>query len=78
MMYKHVKLQGRVAVITGGSGVLGAEMAKELGRQGMKVVILNVNPSKGQKVVDAIKEEGGEVIFSFSLVFMKKKLKLFI
>ena len=58
----HNNLNGRVAVITGGSGVLCSEMARELARQGVKVAILNRNAEKGQKIVDSIKEAGGTAI----------------
>jgi len=58
----HNNLNGRVAVITGGSGVLCSEMARELARQGVKVVILNRDAENGQKIVDSIKEAGGTAI----------------
>ncbi len=58
----HNNLNGRVAVITGGSGVLCSEMARELARQGVKVAILNRNAEKGQKIVDSIKEAGGTAL----------------
>lgn len=58
----HNNLNGRVAVITGGSGVLCSEMARELARQGVKVVILNRDAEKGQKIVNSIKEAGGTAI----------------
>ena len=58
----HNNLNGRVAVITGGSGVLCSEMARELARQGVKVAILNRTAEKGQKIVDSIKEAGGTAI----------------
>lgn len=58
----HENLKDRVAVITGGSGVLCSEMARELARQGVKVAILNRNAEKGQGIVESIREASGTAI----------------
>ena len=58
----HKTLQNKVAVVTGGSGVLCSEMAKELAKQGMRVAILNRTAQKGEAVVQSIREHGGEGI----------------
>jgi NAD(P)-dependent dehydrogenase (short-subunit alcohol dehydrogenase family) len=55
-------LKGKVAVITGGSGVLCSAMAKELARQGVKVAILNRTEEKGKEVEKSINEAGGVAI----------------
>lgn len=58
----HENLQGRVAVITGGSGVLCAEMSHELARHGVKVAILNRSIEKGEAVASSIVSEGGHAV----------------
>lgn len=56
------RLRGKVAVITGGGGVLCSEFAREFGRLGAKVAILNRTQEKADKVVDEIRRAGGEAI----------------
>lgn len=37
------KLEGKVAIITGGSGVIGYTTAKELAENGAKVMLVDIN-----------------------------------
>lgn len=62
MMPVHENLKGRVAVITGGGGVLCSEMARKLARHGVKVAVLNRTAEKGKRVADAINQQGGTAI----------------
>jgi NAD(P)-dependent dehydrogenase (short-subunit alcohol dehydrogenase family) len=55
-------LEGQVAVLTGGGGILCGTMSKALARLGARVVVLDVNLQAAQKVADAIVAEGHEAI----------------
>jgi NAD(P)-dependent dehydrogenase (short-subunit alcohol dehydrogenase family) len=55
-------LSGQVAVLTGAGGVLIAEMARELGRRGVKVVATNRSLAKAEAVAAAINQAGGEAL----------------
>lgn len=58
----HENLKGRVAVVTGGGGVLCAGFAKTLAKQGVKVAVLDLNEEAAKKVADEINAEGGTAL----------------
>lgn len=53
-------LKGKVALVAGGSGVLGSNMAEVLARQGVITFILGRTLEKVQTTVDNIRNQGGE------------------
>jgi NAD(P)-dependent dehydrogenase (short-subunit alcohol dehydrogenase family) len=54
-------LENKVAVITGGSGILGSEMAKGLLKAGAKVVILGTKDEKLKHKVDELSRVSKEI-----------------
>ena len=55
-------LAGKVAVVTGGSGGIGAATCRLLAANGARVAVNGRDPARIQTVVDAIREGGGEAI----------------
>lgn len=62
MNYRKPDLTGKVAVVTGGGGVLCSEFAKALASCGAKVAILNRTYEKAERVASEIREMGNEAI----------------
>lgn len=74
-MFIHENLKGRVAVITGGGGVLCGGFAKDLARQGVKVAVLDLRLEAAQQIADEIKAEGFEAIGVACNVLEKESLE---
>jgi NAD(P)-dependent dehydrogenase (short-subunit alcohol dehydrogenase family) len=58
-----MKLEGKVAVITGGSQGMGAAAGHLFSQEGARVVLVSRGEKKGQKVVTEIRAKGGEAHF---------------
>ena len=57
-----VDLSGKVAVVTGGGGVLCSAFAQALALCGAKVAVLDINAQAAQTVADEITKSGGQAI----------------
>jgi NAD(P)-dependent dehydrogenase (short-subunit alcohol dehydrogenase family) len=58
-----MKLDGKVAIITGAASGIGLASAIAFAREGARVVAVDVNRSRGEQAVQQIVAEGGEAVF---------------
>jgi meso-butanediol dehydrogenase/(S,S)-butanediol dehydrogenase/diacetyl reductase len=58
-----MRLESKVAIITGGGSGIGRAAAELFAREGAKVVVADYNAEAGQNALQAIKDSGGEAVF---------------
>jgi NAD(P)-dependent dehydrogenase (short-subunit alcohol dehydrogenase family) len=58
-----MKLEGRVALITGGNSGIGRATAVLLASEGAAVVLTGRNRERGEQIAQAINEDGGKAMF---------------
>lgn len=58
-----MRLEGKVAIITGGAQGIGEAYSIGMAREGAKVVIADVQQNVGQELAEKIKKEGGSALF---------------
>ena len=68
-------LEGQVAIVTGGTGVLGGAMARGLARAGAQVGVLGRREEVAQAVADEIIAAGGEAMALPADVLVKAELE---
>jgi 3-oxoacyl-[acyl-carrier protein] reductase len=68
-METNMKLEGRVAVVTGGGRNVGEAIALTLAREGARVAVVDLDGPRGQSTVDKIEAEvpGSAAAFSFDV-----------
>ena len=58
-----MRLENKVAIITGAASGMGESAALLFAREGAKVVVADILEAQGQQVVDRIVSDGGDAIF---------------
>ena len=57
------RLENKIAIITGGGDGLGQASAVLFAKEGASVVVVDMDPARGMKTVDMIKNQNGEAMF---------------
>jgi NAD(P)-dependent dehydrogenase (short-subunit alcohol dehydrogenase family) len=68
-------LKGKVALITGGGGVLGSNMARTLANQGVVTIVLGLSIEKVEATATSIRNNGGEAFAISANVTNKEELE---
>ena len=63
---KLFNLDGKVAALTGAGGFLVGEMARSLGRAGVKVACVDTRLADARKTADSITDSGGDALATSS------------
>lgn len=58
-----MRLQNKIAIITGAGSGIGKATALLFAKEGAKVIVANRREEKGQATVEEIKNQGGEAVF---------------
>ncbi len=75
MKQVNFSIESKVAVITGGAGVLGSNIAKSLASTGAKIAIIDIREQNVNSVVDEIKKITPDVIGYVGSVLNMDELK---
>lgn len=59
-----MKLEDRVAIITGAGRNIGEEAARLFASEGAKVCVVDMDPGRGEKVVNDLKSSGRQAIYA--------------
>lgn len=59
-----MKLQGRIAIVTGGGSGFGEGIAKLFSKEGARVIVADIRPQGAERVVAEIRDAGGEAVAS--------------
>jgi len=70
------KFDGKVSLVTGGTSGIGRATAIAFANEGAKVVLTGRREEEGQKVVDVIKQTGGEATFLRADVLQEEDIKV--
>jgi 5,10-methylene-tetrahydrofolate dehydrogenase/methenyl tetrahydrofolate cyclohydrolase len=69
------RLEGKAAIVTGGSGGIGRATALAFAREGARVAVVDVAVPAGEETVQMIRNAGGEAMFIKADVTRSEEVK---
>jgi NAD(P)-dependent dehydrogenase (short-subunit alcohol dehydrogenase family) len=75
-MKNKFNIKGKIAIVTGGGGVLGGSISNSLIEAGAKVVVLDIRQENVDRKVEELIEMGGEAIGFVSNVLDVEEMKI--
>ena len=73
-----MRLNGKVAIITGAASGIGRATAELFAREGAKVTLVDWKKQDGEKAAQSIRESGGDVMFCFADVSKNDDVQHFV
>jgi len=77
-MSSHGRLNGKIAVVTGSGQGIGRGIARLFGKEGAKVVVVDMNEAGAKETAGIIQKEGGESFAIRTNVLIASEVKLMV
>jgi len=69
---EYFNLKNKIAVVTGGAGILGKSICEALGRAGMKIAILDINEEMAETSARSISDKTGALVIGIKANVLEK------
>jgi len=71
----NIDLNGKVALVTGGYGAIGAAMCEKFAGAGADIIVVGRNKEKGEAFAEVLKKEGAKAKYIFGDVSSKESME---
>ena len=71
-----MRLENKVALITGASSGIGKESSILFAKEGAKIAAVDINDAEGEKIIKEIESIGGEAIYIMLMFHLHRIVRL--